>query len=111
MTLSSSVPQTIEANLLVYISQWLGQHGMSIEDVGGWAVHPGGPRVLTAVEQALSLPPESLDISRQVLAEHGNMSSATLVFILSVMRQKAEKLPWLMMGFGPGLEIELALLN
>ena len=51
-----------------------------------WAVHPGGPRILSAVEESLALPPHATSISRQVLAELGNMSSPTVLFIIERMR-------------------------
>jgi len=111
MTLAATVPSCIEAHLPGYLEQWLGDQGLTIQDIRGWATHPGGPRVLTSVEQSLNLPADSLAISRGVLSEHGNMSSATLVFILKQMRQANIPLPWLMLGFGPGLEIEVALLT
>lgn len=110
MTLAASVPTHIAENLPEFLESWLAKHQLSFADIGGWATHPGGPRVLTAVEDALQLSREAHSHSRDVLAAHGNMSSATLVFILKKMRESATRLPWLMLGFGPGLEIELALL-
>ena len=74
-------------------------------------MHPGGPRVLGSVESALQLDERALEVSRSVLQHHGNMSSATLVFILRQMREMNTPLPWVMLGFGPGLEIEVALLT
>jgi predicted naringenin-chalcone synthase len=111
MTLSAEVPGLIEAKLHGFISDWLGKHGLRIEDVGGWDVHPGGPRILLAVENALGLPKESLTHSRTVLADHGNMSSATMLFIMRRFIDQAVPGPWVMLGFGPGLEIEVALVR
>jgi predicted naringenin-chalcone synthase len=73
-------------------------------------VHPGGPRVLTCVAEALALVPGTLDASSHVLAAHGNMSSATMLFILDRMLPTAPG-PCLAMAFGPGLTAELALLR
>lgn len=111
MTLSATVPGLIEASLEQFLRRWLAERQLDLGEIGGWAVHPGGPRILTAVEDALQLPHEALEISRCVLAAHGNMSSATLLFILDHFREQRVPGPWLMLGFGPGLEIEVALLD
>jgi predicted naringenin-chalcone synthase len=66
---------------------------------------------LLAVENALGLPKESLTHSRTVLADHGNMSSATMLFIMRRFIDQAVPGPWVMLGFGPGLEIEVALVR
>lgn len=111
MTLSAKVPHLIEAHLASYLSDYLQQHGESINSVGGWAVHPGGSRILSAVETALALPGDALATSRSVLADHGNMSSATMLFILERFAANKQPKPWVMLGFGPGLEIEVALIR
>ena len=66
--------------------------------------------MLAAVEESLTLPPEALAISREVLAEHGNMSSATILFILEQLIRGDAAGPCVAMAFGPGLTAELALL-
>jgi len=111
MTLRATVPGLIEAKLEGFLKPWLAAHGESVETIGGWAVHPGGARILTAVETALQLDPSELAVSRAVLAEHGNMSSATMLFILERFAAENRPKPWLMLGFGPGLEIEVALIR
>ena len=111
MTLSAQVPSLIEQHLESFLSHWLARHGESIESIGGWAVHPGGSRILSAAESALQLPPDALAVSRSVLADHGNMSSATMQFILDRFASLDQPKPWLMLGFGPGLEIEVALIR
>jgi predicted naringenin-chalcone synthase len=111
MTLEASVPHLIEVHLKEYLTDWLDQQGEKIESIGGWAVHPGGSRILQAVETALELPADALDIPRAVLRDHGNMSSATLGAIMARFVDQQIPKPWLMLGFGPGLEIEVALLR
>ncbi len=111
MTLSAEVPGLIEEKLLDYVTDWLRRHQLTISDIKGWAVHPGGPRILRAVETALHLPEEALATSRAVLADHGNMSSATMLYILRRFLDHQVELPWIMLGFGPGLEIEIALIR
>jgi len=113
MTLSPRVPEVIRDTLPSWLAQWLAGHSLSIDDVRGWAVHPGGPRILTACEDALGLDQGELMPSRQVLADYGNMSSPTVLFILERLRQSMgeSSLPCVVLAFGPGLTIEAALLR
>jgi predicted naringenin-chalcone synthase len=112
MTLSPRVPELISTNLRPWFEPWLAKQGLRIGDVAGWAIHPGGPRVMTAVGQALGLSEGALAASRQVLAGMGNMSSPTVLFILDELRgAQAAVGPCLLMGFGPGLAAEVALLT
>lgn len=111
MTLSAMVPNLIEQHLVSFLDPWLSEQGESIESIGGWAVHPGGPRIVSAVQAALGLTEQDLRIPREVLKQHGNMSSATMLFILNKFQQNSQPKPWLLMGFGPGLEIEVALVR
>ena len=79
----------------------------AVEDIDLWAVHPGGRSVLDAVETALALPPESLTASRAVLRDYGNMSSATILFVLARMLQDGlSGQRGKAMAFGPGLTAE-----
>lgn len=122
MTLANEVPALIEQHLPKFINGWLGANGLKVADIKSWAVHPGGPRILQAVQDSLQLKPELLKESRLVLAECGNMSSPTVLFILQKILSASpnggfpadvtrENLPCVMLGFGPGLTIEAALLN
>jgi predicted naringenin-chalcone synthase len=110
MTLSRRVPSLIAGSLKAWLQHWLSASGMTIADIGSWAVHPGGPGILDAVGLSLELPPSALNISRGILAEHGNMSSPTILFILDRLREQRAPLPCVMLAFGPGLVIEAALL-
>jgi len=109
MTLSPSVPHIIEAHLRDWVEGWLGTQGLGLADVATWAIHPGGPRILTAVEGALDLSPETGEVPRGVLSEFGNMSSATILFILDRLRRKDAPRPCVAMAFGPGLVVEAVL--
>jgi predicted naringenin-chalcone synthase len=82
-----------------------------LDAVGSWAIHPGGPRIVSAVEDALGLTPDATRISREVLARHGNMSSPTVLFILDRLRRTAAARPCVMLAFGPGLTAEVALVE
>lgn len=109
MTLSARVPELIERNLASWLDGWLERQGLSLSQIRSWAVHPGGPRILTATEKALGLSREALQTSREVLSGNGNMSSATMVFLLERMMREGAQRPCLALGFGPGLTIETAL--
>lgn len=111
MKLSSEAPNLIEKFLPAFMATWLASNQLSIKDIRGWAIHPGGPRILDAVEHSLELDFKSLSISRDVLAECGNMSSPTVIFILQRLLAAGEKLPCVVLAFGPGLTIEAALLR
>ncbi|MEQ9454101.1 MAG: type III polyketide synthase [Phycisphaeraceae bacterium] len=110
MTLGPEVPRLLRSCLEEQlVDHWLGSCGLRREAVSGWAVHPGGPRVLDAVERALGLSGEALSASRAVLQEHGNMSSPTVLFILHRLLASGVRGPVVLMAFGPGLTLELAL--
>jgi predicted naringenin-chalcone synthase len=109
MTLSKKVPGLIAAHLRQWLAGWLERHGVALRDVASWAVHPGGPRIIDAVEEALALPPATTAVSREVFAEHGNMSSPTVLFILQRLCQRQAPRPCVALGFGPGLTVEAAL--
>jgi len=106
MTLGRRVPDLIARTLRPWLSEWLGRNGLDIEAIATWAVHPGGPKILSAVEECLALSPSSLKVSRSVLAECGNMSSPTLLFILDRLRRGGGDRPCVALGFGPGLAAE-----
>lgn len=111
MGLSPEIPALIAAHVVPWLETWLERQGLAMAAVGSWAVHPGGPRILTAFEKAAGLPPEALAVSRAVLAECGNMSSPTVLFILERMRRRGLPLPCVLLGFGPGLTVEAALIQ
>jgi predicted naringenin-chalcone synthase len=108
MTLSADVPDLIARNLRPWLEGWLRRHDLQIQDVQSWAIHPGGPRILTAVAEGLDLPPDSLADSQAVLADYGNMSSPTILFILERLRRRNAP-PCVALSFGPGLIAEAAI--
>jgi alpha-pyrone synthase len=81
--------------------------GIPVDDIELWAVHPGGRSVLDAVNGALSLPQGALAESREVLRRYGNMSSATILFVLAaIMGRASPGQRGCAMAFGPGLTAE-----
>ena len=111
MTLSPEVPDVISRTLPGALHDFLGRHGLTIADVGAWAIHPGGPRILQACGDVAGLSAEQLASSVSILSRCGNMSSPTVLFILEDLQKRGARLPCVMLGFGPGLNVEVALLR
>jgi predicted naringenin-chalcone synthase len=109
MTLSPRVPDLIARDLRPWLAGWLAESGLEVEQIRSWAVHPGGPRIVDAVEGALGLDGRRTQAARDVLAAHGNMSSATILFILERLRSTDAPLPCVALAFGPGLVAEAVL--
>ncbi len=106
MSLSAQVPEHICRHLPPWLEGWLTAQSRKLTDIRGWAVHPGGPRILDAVESCLALSTEALCASREVLACYGNMSSPTVLFVFQKLLAHRENFPCLFLGFGPGLSME-----
>ncbi len=111
MTLSPKLPDLIHSNLPDWMSGWLSRYELTPTDIASWAIHPGGPRVLSATGNALDLSDRQLQPSRDVLADYGNMSSPTVLFILDRLRKQNATGSCVLLGFGPGITIEAALLS
>lgn len=111
LRLSQELPETLAKSLPGAIESFLHYNGVSSRDVDHWLVHPGGPQILDAVEKAVGLPDGSLDHSRSVFREYGNMSSPTIFFIMKRLIESGARGRAVVMAFGPGLTIELTLLE
>ncbi|RWF31140.1 MAG: type III polyketide synthase [Mesorhizobium sp.] len=107
MFLSGKVPGAVQEVLRSSQDAILG--GRPPEAIDLWAVHPGGRSILDAVERALDLEPAALEPSREVLRGYGNMSSATVMFVMEKMLKKPGGLLGCGMSFGPGLTAETML--
>ncbi|WP_019819331.1 type III polyketide synthase [Saccharomonospora saliphila] len=113
MGLSPHVPDVLAEHLPTVIGELLARNGLGVPDVRGWAVHPGGPRILHTVERTLRLPADALAASRTVLAEHDNCSSGTVLLVLDELRANGaldDGGPVVALAFGPGLTLYAALL-
>lgn len=113
MVLSSKIPKYIQAKVLESIESLLFQTSIKQENLIHYAIHPGGKAIIEAVANALGLSSAQTEISKDILANYGNMSSATILFVLEKLLYRADKTagPTLAMAFGPGLTLELMLLN
>ncbi|MDI7276124.1 MAG: type III polyketide synthase [Anaerolineae bacterium] len=114
LTLSSYVPQVLRAHAAELVDGLLAPHGLGRRDVRFWGIHPGGTLILDYLGRALELEPEALGFSRRVLREYGNLSSATVLFVLDEIRRRGEPRPGdyaVLMAFGPGLTFESCLLR
>jgi predicted naringenin-chalcone synthase len=106
MHLSGEVPARIAHALADPAMREAVTGGPSPEAIGAWAVHAGGRSILDAVETGLGLPPDTLDSSRAVLRDYGNMSSATLMFVLQALMRDDGWRSGVAIAFGPGLAAE-----
>src|SRR5688572_7595575 len=111
MGLSPRIVDVLERNVGGLIAELLSRHGVAREQVRAWAVHPGGPKILDVVGNQLG---QELEVSRSVLRDFGNCSSATVLLILErIVRSGtlADGDHVVAMAFGPGLTLYAALLQ
>lgn len=114
IVLTTELADVVERALAGIVTSFLARYGLTIDDIGTWIGHPGGPRVIDAVQHSLKLPDSAVENSRRSLAEVGNLSS---VSVLHVLEMTAGTPPpsagsyGLMIGLGPGVSIELLLLQ
>lgn len=114
MALSPRVPQVLERHVAGVVEELLEPRGLTPADVRGWAVHPGGPRIIDVVVERLGLDEDDLEETAAVLRDHGNCSSATVLLVLERIRRRRDLEdgdPVLFMAFGPGLTLYAALLR
>jgi alkylresorcinol/alkylpyrone synthase len=113
LVLSPDVPTVVEKYLADDVVGFLGTHGLSVDDIGAWVSHPGGPKVIEAITETLGLPDAALELTWRSLAEVGNLSSASVLHVLrdTMAKRPPEGSPGLMMAMGPGFCSELVLLR
>jgi alkylresorcinol/alkylpyrone synthase len=114
IVLTTELPAVVERGLADSVTGFLGEHDLAIDDIASWICHPGGPKVIDAVQRALKLPDSAVAASRRSLAEVGNMSSASVLHILEMISDSERPppgSPGLMIGLGPGVSAELVLLR
>jgi alkylresorcinol/alkylpyrone synthase len=114
IVLSARLPEVVRNHLAADVDAFIGAHGLARADITHWIVHAGGPKVIDAVEEALALPPAMLGASWRSLQRIGNVSSASVLFILDELLAsgRPQSGEWgMMLAMGPGFGIELVLLR
>ncbi|HXX31776.1 MAG TPA: 3-oxoacyl-[acyl-carrier-protein] synthase III C-terminal domain-containing protein [Myxococcaceae bacterium] len=114
VVLSAKVPEVVRTHVRGDVDDFLAAHGLSTRDIRHWVAHTGGPKVLEAFEDTLQLPPGALARSWRSLREVGNLSSASVLFVLESLLASGEARAGdlgLLMAMGPGFCSELVLLR
>jgi predicted naringenin-chalcone synthase len=107
MTLSGYIPDLIEEDFEKIVDRALEKESLSKEKISHWCIHPGGKRVLEAIHKSLTFTDGQLSASYKVLNEFGNLSSATILYVLKEMLHDKKKIKKLFGAtFGPGLTVE-----
>jgi alkylresorcinol/alkylpyrone synthase len=113
IVLGPEVPKLAEQNLPALVDGLLADHDLKRADVSAWLAHPGGPAVMTAMQRGLELPPDALARTRRSLAEVGNLSSVSALFILDawLCEPRQARAPAMMLAMGPAFCAEGVLLQ
>jgi alkylresorcinol/alkylpyrone synthase len=114
MRLSAYVPELLAADVEGFVDHLLERNHLRRPDVRFWGIHPGGARILDHLQSCLGLSDEQMRFSRQVLHDYGNMSSPTILFVLDGIQRSGQVETGdfgVLLGFGPGLTMEGALLQ
>jgi alkylresorcinol/alkylpyrone synthase len=112
MGLSPRVPDVLALHVENGMQSMIKPFGLEVADIAGWAVHPGGRRIVDVVAERLQLSADQVAASRQVLDENGNCSSATVLMVLEEVRRREQLTAGdavVAMAFGPGLTLYSAL--
>jgi alkylresorcinol/alkylpyrone synthase len=107
---SRDIPRLVTERMGAAARDFLGRHGLSLGDIDRFVCHPGGPKVIDALEHAFGLSPGALDDARAVLREYGNMSAASVLFVLEGMLAKGWERA-LIAALGPGFTAGFAVLS
>ena len=107
---SRDIPALVRAGFREIAAAFLARHGLAVEAVDEFVCHPGGAKVLDAIEEIFRLSVHQLDCSRSVLRRYGNMSSATVLFVLAESLRRPARLR-LLSSLGPGFTAAFALLE
>ena len=102
MILRRTIPEFVTTELKPALTQALGRMKLKLADIDKFICHPGGAKVVDAIETALSLDQGTLEHERQVIADYGNMSAPTVLFILERARAKGLPPRSLLTALGPG---------
>ncbi|MFD1718824.1 type III polyketide synthase [Georgenia deserti] len=114
IVLGAEVPDLVREHVGRDVAGFLAAHGLAVEDIGWWVCHPGGPKVITAMTDALGVAPEALALTTESLRTAGNLSS---VSVLHILRSTLDQVPpepgsyGVMLAMGPGFGLEMVLLR
>jgi alkylresorcinol/alkylpyrone synthase len=114
IVLDAEVPAVIGRYVREDVDGFLADHGLTRDDIGWWVCHPGGPKVIDALESTLGLDPDAVALTRRSLAQIGNLSSASVLHVLEDTLRERPPAPGshgLLMAMGPGFCSELVLLR
>jgi alkylresorcinol/alkylpyrone synthase len=114
IVLSADVPQVVRDHLREDVDSFLAEHGLTRKDIASWVCHPGGPKVLEAMEETLELPEDALAVTWKSLQEVGNLSSTSVLLVLADTLECHRPPPgsWgMLLAMGPGFCSELVLLE
>jgi alkylresorcinol/alkylpyrone synthase len=114
VVLGAEVPSLVETYLADDVKTLLARHGLGLEDVARWICHPGGPKVIDAIQSVLGLTADDLAMTWQSLETVGNLSSSSVLFVLrdTLAARPAQPGQWgVLMAMGPGFCAELVLLQ
>lgn len=114
IVLSQELPELIRRRLTADVDAFLGSHGLTRGDIQSWVIHPGGPKILQAVEIALGLCQGELALSWECLSEFGNLSSGSVLKVLEAAmttRRPEPGAPGVILAMGPGFCSEMMLVR
>jgi alkylresorcinol/alkylpyrone synthase len=113
LVLSPDLPAVIERYVGDDVTDFLGAHGLGVDDVGAWVSHPGGPKIIESITAALHLRDDALELTWRSLSDIGNLSSASVLHVLrdTIAKRPPEGSPGVLMAMGPGFCSELVLLR
>ena len=113
LVLSKEVATAVRQYVGEDVTTFLAAHGLTTTDIGAWVIHPGGPKIIDAIDEALDLSREAVELTWRSLGEVGNLSSASVLHVLrdTIAKPPPNGSPGLMIAMGPGLCAELVLLR
>jgi alkylresorcinol/alkylpyrone synthase len=114
IVLDHGVPDLVRAHLGDDVKAFLADHDLDLADITTWVAHPGGPKVLQAVQETLGLDEDALALTWRSLAEVGNLSSASVLHVLEATLRERTPPPGshgVLLAMGPGFCAELVLLR
>ncbi len=113
IVLGAEVPTAVKRHLGDDVTEFLAAHELTIDQVGAWVSHPGGPKVIEAITATLGLRDDALELTWRSLSEVGNLASASVLHVLrdTIAKQPPSGSPGVVMAVGPGFCSELVLMR